>query len=53
MVTMDRKDWQRSLQIKQTQYFGSANAESGNIVTIDSRVSPAKFDDVGNMHAFV
>ena len=63
MVTMDRKDWQRSLQISQNKYFNTNKEEIEQtetydqkgkaFITVDSKISPANFNDVSNMHAFV
>ena len=58
MVTMDRKDWQRSLQLRQGQYFASpsqndAGAKKSKVKTIDSKINPANFNSIENMHAFV
>ena len=56
MVSMDRKDWQRSLQIEGGQYFNKskAPAKSNNKRTaIDSKINPASFKSVENMRHFV
>ena len=67
MVTMDRKDWQRSLQISQNKYFNTNKEDieqtlntsevydqkGKQFITVDSQISPANFNDVANMHAFV
>ena len=63
MVTMDRKDWQRSLQISQNKYFNTNKEDIEKtetydqkgkaFITVDSKISPANFNDVSNMHAFV
>ena len=51
MVTLDRKDWQRSIQISKTRYDSEKVTNKNK--TVDSKISPANFRDVGNMHAFV
>ena len=60
LVTMDRKDWNRSLQISSNKYFANnldaidqASGPKSKVKSIDNRISPAQFNDVANMHAFV
>ena len=54
LVTMDRKDWSKSIQIKKSQYFmGQTQAEGMKQVSADGKITPARFEEVANMHAFV
>ena len=54
MVTMDRKDWQKSLQIKESRYMSESTKKKGRKqLTVDTQVNPAKFDSVENMLMFM
>ena len=55
MVTMDRKDWQKSLQIKESRYdmSESTKKKGRKQLTVDAQVNPAKFDSVENMLMFM
>ena len=54
MVTMDRKDWQKSLQIKESRYMSESTKKKGRKqLTVDAQVNPAKFDSVENMLMFM
>ena len=52
MVTMDRKDWNRSLKLAKGKYFNE-QAEGKQQLTVDSRINPASFKSIENMHNFV
>lgn len=56
MVTMDRKDWQRSIQIRQNMYFGNqedSNSVKKNKKSVSNKIAPANFNSVHNMKHFV
>jgi len=52
MVTIDRKDWQKSLQISQNRYFNNSQSQ-GESVAINKKIGGAGFREVENMHGFV
>ena len=57
MVTLDRKDWEKSLQISGNKYFVDKNEDvvtgGKKAATVDSGLRPATFSDISHMHSFV
>jgi hypothetical protein len=48
MVTLDRKDWEKQIKIKQDQNYYSSETKSGRLTT-GSEIQPIHFRDPANM----
>lgn len=53
MVTLDRKDWEKQIKVKQEQNYYSNDSPKSGRLTIGAEIQPAHFRDPMNMQQFI